>query len=74
VRNTGWVYVSEAQRSQAGCGGILMGQYLWTAVLVVRNGTDGTNNSLSVTKPLTQGLSPKGGGIRGGTNFVGAVH
>ena len=28
------VYVSEAQRSQPGCIGVLIGQYLWTAVLV----------------------------------------
>ena len=27
------VYVSEAQRSQPGCIGVLIGQYLWTAVL-----------------------------------------
>ncbi len=29
------VYVSEAQRSQPGCIGVLIGQYLWTAVLAL---------------------------------------
>ena len=30
------VYASEAQRSQPGCIGVLIGQYLWTAVLSLR--------------------------------------
>ena len=32
------VYVSEAQRSQPGCNGVLIGQYLWTAVLAFKHG------------------------------------
>jgi hypothetical protein len=31
-----WVYVSEAQRSQPGCFGVLIEQYLLTAVLARR--------------------------------------